>query len=252
MTAPVLLALALGAQAPAVDLDTGSDPEKILIAANNRYDSADFAGAAALYHRLVALGVDNGHVYYNLGNASLRAGQLGHAVAAYLMARGRMPRDSDVRANLEFARRATKDALLPPAPSPVWRTLFFWHYSLSRAELLWLACGANLLLWALLALRLVRRTSDVLGWLVATAAVLFVAVGASTAIRFVSPTTVAVVLAPEVDVHSGTSHDSVVRFKLHAGTEAWVTGREQGWVRLQLPEDKQGWVEDGEVAVASW
>ena len=231
---------------------TTVDPGHTFVEANNRYDAGEYAVASDLLRQLVASGIQNGHVCYNLGNSELRAGRVGKAITAYLAARGLLPRDSDIRANLEFARKLTKDALAPPSPNPVVRTLFFWHYSLSQRELLWLLVLINLGVFAALTVLLYRRDSEVLRWSVAALLLLLVAIGASAAIRTVAPTRVAVVLEREVDVHSGTHRDTVVRFKLHEGTEATVTDSQAGWVRIELPEDKQGWVADDEISVVEW
>jgi hypothetical protein len=244
--------LLLGGAGPAVIPATPLDPGHAFVEANNRYDAGDYATAAGLLEKLVLMGVQNGHVYYNLGNSQLRAGRIGKAIAAYIAARGLAPRDSDVRANLEFARKLTKDALTPASANPVVRTLFFWHYSLSQRELLWILVLVNLGLFATIGALTYRRDSEILRWLVAGLLLLVVAVGASTAIRSVAPTRVAVVVEREVDVHSGTHRDTVVRFKLHEGTEATVTDTQPGWVRLELPDDKQGWVAADEVALVEW
>ncbi|MEE8410323.1 MAG: hypothetical protein V3T05_12000 [Myxococcota bacterium] len=52
-------------------------------------------------------------------------------------------------------------------------------------------------------------------------------------------------------MHSGTSADTVVRFKLHEGTEARVVDIEEDWVHIALPDSEQGWVASDGVAVLS-
>ena len=65
--------------------------------------------------------------------------------------------------------------------------------------------------------------------------------------RQFNPEKIAVVSASEISVHSGTSRNTVVQFKLHAGTEArWVEKREP-WLRIHIDESKQGWVHTDEV-----
>ena len=246
------VASALGADAAQTPSGAPADPGHLFVEANNRYDAGDYAGAAQLFDELVKRGLGSGHVDYNLGNSQLRAGRIGRAIAAYLAAKAELPRDSDVRANLEFARKLTKDALTPPGPNPVVHTLFFWHYSVSAHELGWLLVLLNLAFWTALALLSWRRESEVLRWTVVALLLLVIAVGTSVAVRTVSPNRLAVILEREVDVHSGTHADTVVRFKLHEGTEAMVTDREPGWVRIELADDKQGWVEANEVAVVEW
>ena len=53
----------------------------------------------------------------------------------------------------------------------------------------------------------------------------------------------AVITAYEADVRSGTSQDSLVRFRLHEGTEAKIEDEQDHWLRILLPDEKQGWIE---------
>ena len=228
--------LRLGAEQPL-------SPPELFLEANAAYESGAYAAAVELYRALADRGVDSGHLHYNLGNAYLRNGELGRAIASYRRGWLRLPRDEDVRANLEFARKTTQDALAPPGPSPITSTLFFWHYGLSLRELERAALILNLLFWVILALRLVRRDSEVLRWSTFVILVPLIAVVASLSIRLVDPPRVAVVVPQEISAQSGPGGDAVVRFKLHAGTEVELRGRRDGWLRIALPDGQQGWIE---------
>ncbi len=237
---PLLIATAVVA-APA------ADPASLFVKASNAYAEGEFQKSTDLYEQLTAQGLDSGYVWYNLGNCYLRTGNLGAAVAAYLRSQSQLPRDADVRANLAFARRSAKDAIEPTQSAAVVRALIFWHFALSRLELLQAIVVANILLWLLVAWRLFRRESEILRWATMATLVVVVAVGASFIVRVAVPRRVAVVQPVEITVHSGTSRDTVVQFKLHAGTEVeWLETRGE-WLRVGLPDEKQGWVHHGDV-----
>lgn len=219
-------------------------PGEAFVNANAAYESGDFPLAISLYEKLIASGFDNGHAHYNLGNAYLRNGELGRAIASYRRASSLLPRDEDVRANLTFARKSAKDALAPPEPSAVERTLFFWHYGLSRAELGTLVAVLNALFWAVLILRIYRRGSEALRWIFIAVLLLLLITGGSLAIRHFRPQRVAVIVPQEVDVRSGTTDTALVLFKLHAGTEVRVVDRREGTLRIALPEaGRGGWID---------
>ena len=55
-------------------------------------------------------------LWFNLGNARFKAGEIGHAVAAYRRAEALSPRDPDVRFNLQFARKHALGTDFPAAP----------------------------------------------------------------------------------------------------------------------------------------
>lgn len=73
--------------------------------ANHLYEEGKFRDAAAAYSKLTATGTISPALYFNLGNALFKSGQVGEAIAAYRQAERLAPRDPDLRANLEFARR---------------------------------------------------------------------------------------------------------------------------------------------------
>ena len=185
----------------------------------------------------------DGRLFYNLGNGYLRNGQLGHAIAAYRRAAALRPRDQEIAANLAFARKSTRNDLAPPAPSQLQRTLFFWHYQLSRGELLRLLVLANLALWSFLALRRRHRQSEVIHWLLMVALVLTLVLASSLAVRLLRPSRVAVVVPQEIAAHSGNDVQSAVRFKLQTGAELRVIEERAGWLRIELPDGQQGWIE---------
>ena len=60
---------------------------------------------------MVRAGAASPAVYFNLGNAFFKQGQIGRAIAAYHSAQTVDPRDPDVRANLGFARERWKATL---------------------------------------------------------------------------------------------------------------------------------------------
>ncbi|MEM7481365.1 MAG: tetratricopeptide repeat protein [Acidobacteriota bacterium] len=216
---------------------------ELFVRANDAYEESRYPRAIDLYGQLLEDGADHGALHYNLGNAYLRAGELGRAIASYRRSLVRQPRDQDAAANLDFARRSARDALAPPAPSEVQRTLLFWHYGLSTKELLATAVVLNLLFWGCLALHLFRRRWEILRWLAALALVPLLAVTASLAVKTLAPQRVAVVVPQEVDVRSSPDGGAVVRFKLHAGTEVRLVEQRGDWLRLELPDGQQGWLE---------
>lgn len=238
-------------ETPAVDLVVATensessrrDAGEIFVAANAAYEQGDYATAIRGYRELIERHFSTGRVQFNLGNAYLRNGELGRAIAHLRRGRNLLPRDEDIRANLTFARESTRDAIAPPRASPVMSTLLFWHYRLSRSELALLAVVLSLVFWSLAIVRLYYRNSEILGWiLMGFLVVLLGTLGSLVGHRFLLPS-VAVVVPQEIDAFTAPDSDSVVRFKLHAGTEVRVKDEREGWLRIVLPDEQQGWIE---------
>src|SRR5262245_41102750 len=115
--------------------------------ANRLYEQGKFTEAASAYQKLVQSGYASTAVYFNLGNAFFKAGQIGQAVAAYRQAERISPRDPDLRANLQFARNQIQG---PTLGIPAWQR---WLGKLSLNEWTLLAAGA-VWVWFLLLIAL--------------------------------------------------------------------------------------------------
>lgn len=218
------------------------EPEERFLLAARAYDEGEHGAAVAEYDALLAAGRDTGPVLYNRGNALLRLGDLGGAIASYRQAAARRPRDADIAANLAFARSSTRDDVAPPEPSVLARVLFFWHHGLSLAERLWALLAVHGLFWIGLAARLAdprRRMPRSLLYILGGGGLLL---AASVASSWWAPARVAVVGQEEVTVRAGTRQEAVARFKLHQGTEAAVVDQRGDWVRIELSDGKDGWL----------
>jgi tetratricopeptide (TPR) repeat protein len=96
----------------------------------------DFLKAASRYQSILERGVVSGELLYNRGNALLRAGERGRAIAAYRRARRYLPRDPYLAANL---RRALGEDHREP-PRPIIEYALFWQNWLSYpAKFYWTA-----------------------------------------------------------------------------------------------------------------
>lgn len=113
LTALLLGGLLIGGLA----LLTPTEPanETAVSAANALAESGHATEAIEVYEQLIAAGAHDSALYFNLGNAYFRTGNLASAVANYERAAELAPRDDDIRANLELALRQSP-ALAGPQP----------------------------------------------------------------------------------------------------------------------------------------
>src|SRR5512137_1502266 len=63
-----------------------ADPSSAFDAANRLYAQNKYSEAAAGYEQLIAAGSVSPALYFNLGNANFKSGQIGRALAAYRQA----------------------------------------------------------------------------------------------------------------------------------------------------------------------
>jgi tetratricopeptide (TPR) repeat protein len=117
--------------------------------ANERALEGDLEGAISLYRSLLATGIDDADVHYNLGNAYAQAGKPIEAIVSYERALRRSPGDAEIADNLRFVRRKLAGEKEEQAPSltladgiepviaPLPRDLFGWIAG--AANVLWFA-----------------------------------------------------------------------------------------------------------------
>ena len=88
-----------------------ANPDQLFQEANQAYDQKDYSAAVDKYKTLLDSGAATASVYYNLGNAAFRLGNLGQAIWSYRKAQKLSPNDRDLKENLEFARLYRVDKL---------------------------------------------------------------------------------------------------------------------------------------------
>jgi tetratricopeptide (TPR) repeat protein len=218
--------------------------------ANQAYKVGNFQEAIEGYLRLIRTGHGGGQVYYNLGNAYFRAGQLGRAILEYERAQLLMPRDADLNFNLSHARDQTLDAI--EESRGFIETAFFWVKSFNLNELFWSFALLNLLLWTILIIRLFHRSEWLYYLLLLILSSWFVA-GLSFGIKYywIRSDDRAVILQKEVNILAGPEGNDTVLFKLHEGTVVYQERSEDGWSLVRLPDKKRGWVKSRAIGLIS-
>jgi tetratricopeptide (TPR) repeat protein len=238
----VLLSAAM--MAAAVD-----DPVAAFEQANRSYEQGKFAEAAAAYQNIVDLGRVSPAVYFNLGNALFKSGQVGRAIVHYRLAAQLAPRDPDIRANLQFARNSVGG----PASrrSGWWRG---WIQRLTLNEWTVLATTGFWLWLLLLTLKQSKPTwqQSLRGYTATTgvATGLLIA-GLAFALYDRLGVQSAVVITPEAAVRNGPVEVSPISYTARDGTELTVIDHKGEWLQVVDRANRTGWVRQGQVSVLS-
>ena len=183
-------------------------------------------------------------LYFNLGNAWFKAGQIGRAIAAYRRAEQLAPRDPDVRANIQFARNQVQGPTLPANP---WRR---WLGQLSLNEWAVLAAAA---LWALFLLlaavqwRPALKASLRTPTFVSAGAVVVLAACLGSAYYQQRSFRLAVVIKPEAVVRYGWLDVSQTAFSAHDGAELQVLDQNNDWLQVTAGPLRVGWIRRDQV-----
>ena len=111
-------------------------------------NEAMYAEAAQQFEYLVEEeGVRNGHLFYTLGNSWFMAGDTGRAILNYRRAETYLPRNADVRYNLNAALALRTDLIPEKEPHPLAARLLGWHFNTSSALRGWLFAVCWIGLW---------------------------------------------------------------------------------------------------------
>ena len=227
------------------------EAQSALTEADTAYQQGDFEKARKAYQALVDRGYDGATVLYNLGNASLRSGRLGEAIACYQRAARLAPRDRDIRANLEYAYR--KRPMGEPAPPAMWLDAL-WRKLVGSFTLSELAGAAAVLYWlgAVLAALLIRRGGGRrlrrALWLVA---ILFVLVTTAAIGRWWNFHHVArgVVVAKQTEVRSGPGESFEIVQRVREGRMVRIVRSDGDWMQVVAEGGAHGWLPSNVVTV---
>ena len=224
-----------------------TDPPSSFDAANNLYYAGKYSEAVAAYENNLHSGQKSVALYYNLGNAYFKSGQIGKAIAIYREAEKLDPRDPDIRANLQFARNQIQGPTL--AASRGQRILG----KLTLNEWTTLAAAALWLYFAILAFREWRPslTRALRLYLVASAAVTILLI-ACVAISWSEnrSTRTAIVTTRDVPVRKGPLDESDSSFTVHDGAELRVLDQNNNWLQVTSDPSRIGWVRRDQVLLS--
>jgi len=244
-----LLLVAIAGCSRSVDLDVSRTFQQAQEAFDKAATPDDFLKAASLYQQILDRGVRSGAVLYNQGNAYMRAGHRGRAIAAYRQALRYRPRDPYLAANL---RSALGDEALPGTRQPLIAYLLFWQDWLSYPEkflllglaaLLTFACGLTGLV---LRRRLWRRVAAA-----GLAATLVLGLSAGYDWYRFDHTVEGVIVVSKAVARKGnaTSYEPAFTEPLVQGTPFHLLDRRGPWLLIRLPTGPEGWIQAEDAVV---
>ncbi len=215
---------------------------------NRLYQEGDFEDALASYLRLVEAGFQSGEVYYNIGNAYFKLGELAQAILYYERARRLLPGDEDVQVNLDLARSLTVDEIEPLPRFWLFSAVEWWVGLLPRTLLIAVVAVSYLVGTGVVLLLILKRGVQVAAWggrIALASGVVFLLFGLNLAVREFEPGRAqeAVVFQPQVDVMSAPLDDETLTvFTVHEGTKVRIDRLSEEWAEVALEDGRVGWV----------
>lgn len=218
-----------------------ADSTATFIDAIKDYKAGEFEQAAMKFEIIAQNKIKNPYLYYNIGNAYLKAKDIGHAILWYERAKRIIPNDPDLNFNLDYANGFVKDK--KEDQIKIVEILFFWDKLISVKLIQIIAVCLSFIFFIWAAIQAVRRQKVFSGFGI----ILFSIFIIFTAIVFVNyykqvALVNAVIVTKEAPIRSGMTETATKLFTLHAGTKIKIIQQRDGYLKVKFSKDKIGWV----------
>lgn len=211
---------------------------------NSYYEAGDYQRAITTYEEILLSGYASGSVYYNLANAYYRLGERGEALLNYLQAKTLMPRDPDLRANLEYLKK-----VLQVTFQKNFLTSFTDFLTINELAMLTLGMFAFLVLLTLIYLYLPKVKLKIKMPLYLLAGVFILLLISTSLITYnFYHQEQGIVVVEEATVYFEPSETGEIYYQLTEGNKVTIDLQRQGWLQVHCQEGKKGWVKVKEIA----
>ncbi|MCB0393260.1 MAG: tetratricopeptide repeat protein [Bdellovibrionales bacterium] len=232
---------------------TTEETEKSFSQALSHYQAGEFDQAREILERLTLSQDSDANLHYNLGLTHYKLGHIGLAVGHWRKALALNPSHLDARKSIAFAMKNLKSSQIPSDSS--WRGQAH-EYFLSSVGVdsvliaLWISIlGFG---WVWIGYLKVRKQNPEAATPIPSLGLvftgLFLLVGTiSVAKYWDSSLDRRVVVSSGAQGRVGPSADSAALFDLVEGSSVIVRESKEGWVKVEYPNQKIGWIETNQL-----
>ncbi len=221
------------------------------VRANELYKQREYDSAVQAYTEIINEGVESASLYFNLGNAYFKQGDLGRAILYYLRAKRLDPSDEDINSNLEFARRFSRVQMEGVQLNPINSFLISLVDSYRIDSLAWTSSGCFVLFFLFLIIRFglgIGNFGVRIGIILALI-LLVVTTGLTTfKYRYEFLTRRGVIVAEEAPVKTGPSPQSDIELQGAPGLIVEILTETDDYYNVLFENKRRGWIEKHLVA----
>lgn len=215
------------------------------------YNAHDYGKAISMLEQKkdeqLARGLESADLYYNLGNAYFRDGEVAKALLYYERALLIKPNDKDIRQNIAFANTRIEDKI------ETGQTFFLTDWINSVQQIMssngwaWFAIVIFIVFIGCLFMFFFSKTvaPKQVAFYVGLLSVILIIMGNVFAFRQkrrVLNHDSAIIMVPSVVVHSSPDKSSNQVFSLHSGTKVKVRKTDREWCEVEIASGSVGWI----------
>ena len=228
--------------------------EQLWEKANNLYITEEYQQAILLYEQILNSGEESAKIYFNLGNAYFKDGNINSAILNYERAKLLAPHDEDIEFNILFANQFVVTSI-NALPLP-----FFFRWKESVINLfpadMWSVLSISAFILFLVALGLflfdknifIRKISFWTGIIL----IIFSAFSYSFASRQkkkIENRNHAIVFCPRTTVKSAPSETGTDLFIIYEGVKVEITDSLSSWREIKLSDGNKGWLPESCIVI---
>ncbi|MGY5846100.1 tetratricopeptide repeat protein [Salegentibacter sp. HM20] len=217
--------------------------EELFEQGNAAYAGGNYEQAVSAYEKILENGEESAALYFNLANAHYKQNHIAPSIYNYEKALQLAPDDADIKTNLEFAQRMALDEIQARED-----TGFNLDTGISFNTWGWISIICSLLFALLFLLyyfsrKTIMKRSFFAGALLILIFGLIAVYFAFSQYNLQQNTQYAIVYSEEAEIRNEPSLREDVSFILHEGAKTRVLEDYQNWVRIELANGAQGWID---------
>lgn len=227
-------------------------PVTLFVTAKTAYDANNFEKALEAYQQIEKQNIESFELYYNIGNCYYKQNKIANAIQYYSKSLKIQPNNVDAKNNLKFAYLKTRDKIEPQEElflNRWWKSIYNSNTSNNWA---WTALTAFILFNGSLVLFLIAQSEGKRKLFFFNSLVLFVLTFSTFVFsyyqyKYTSTQSEAVILNNSVSIKSAPTLNATNLFILHEGTIVSIIEKNENWIRIQLDNQKEGWLNINEI-----
>lgn len=213
---------------------------------NQFYEAKQFDSAIVKYEQILNEGKESANLYFNLGNAYFKEGDLGHAILHYQRAKRLKPSDDDIINNLEFASQFTTVPMEGVELNPINSFMASLVASFNVNSLAWISSVLFVLFIVALIFRWGLHWSQAYWRYISRILLVFVLISATlTTFKYRNEylTERAVIVAAESTVYTGPTVNSDVELEGAPGLVVEIVDESGEFYNILFENKRRGWIQ---------